>query len=368
MLESITKAKATLIIEQPFFASLLLGMPMHETTSIPTFGTDGKMILYNPKYAATLKEQEVVFVLAHEVMHCALMHMFRFGARDKQKANIAADFVVNDILVNEKVGTINANWLYDPKIVKAGGGTMEGVYDLLPDPPKDGCAGDKGMAQDEVMCSPGDAASKEQDAAEMRVKIVQAANAAKMAGKLSANMQRLVGELVRSTVDWKSVLRRFLTEKAKIDWSYARPKRRFLSEDIFMPSLQGEQLGEIIIAVDCSGSIGEKELREFGGEISAIHQDTRPVRIHVVYFDSEVLRHDQFTPEDTLEITPVGGGGTAFSPIFKYAADKGIEPAACVFLTDLCCSNFGPQPNYPVLWATTMSETAPWGEVLRIKA
>jgi len=118
------------------------------------------------------------------------------------------------------------------------------------------------------------------------------------------------------------------------------------------------------LAIDTSGSIGEAELNQFAAEIRAVKEEGKPSAIHVVYFDSEVCHYDRFGRDDELQFAPHGGGGTAFSPVFEYLTEHDIEPVACVFLTDLCCNDFGDQPDYPVLWVSTHEGTAPFGEVV----
>jgi predicted metal-dependent peptidase len=366
-MDTLTKAKAQLILDQPFFASLVLGMPMLPNKSIPTLATDGDQILYNPDFMASLTLSETVWALAHETLHCVFMHMYRRGSKNHNKYNIAGDYIINDLLEKERIGTRIKDTLYDPNLVQQGGNTTEGVYNLLPDSDNNKGVGDKGGAFDQVQDGAQDQATQSQKEAEMKVKIVQAANAAKMAGKLSAGLERFVKQFTRSKTDWRAVLRRFLTERAKTDLSYARPKRRFLAEDIYLPSLTGEKFGEIVIAVDCSGSVGETELKAFSGEIRAICEDVCPNKVNVMYFDTEILRHDTYSEGQEVDIKPIGGGGTAFSPIFKSVFEKQILPAACVVLTDLECSDFGNCPEYPVLWASTHSDKAPFGEVMMIK-
>jgi predicted metal-dependent peptidase len=197
--------------------------------------------------------------------------------------------------------------------------------------------------------------------------VQQAANAAKMCGKLGVALERFVSEALRPKVDWKAVLRRFVSMRAKVERSYSRPKRRFLAEDIYLPSLGGERLGEIVVAVDCSGSISPKEIDAFAAEIRAIKEDMHPSMLHVVYFHSEVCKHDAFGDDDELVIAPNGSGGTAFSPIFKFLVKEGIDPTCCVVLTDLCCNDFGDDPGYPVLWVSTYDGKAPWGDVIVMK-
>ncbi len=366
-IDNITKAKAQLVVEQPFFASLLLGMEMSPDESIPTFATNGEWIKYNPKWAATLSLPETVFVLAHEVMHCVFQHMYRKNKRHHLKWNIAGDYIINDLLKTEKIGIMPKGCLDDSNLVQKGKGTTEGVYNLLPEPPKDQKPGDPGGPLDDVQDGAKDEAEASQKEAEMKVRVMQAQNAAKACGKVSAGIERLVGEFTKPKIDWKNVLRHFLTEKAKIELSYAKPKRRWLGDDIILPSLSGERVGSIVIAIDCSGSICQDVLKAFGSEIKGIIEDVSPLMTHVIYFDSEVLRKESFSPDDNFTIKAVGGGGTAFSPIFKRIDKDDIQPVGCVVLTDLQCSDFGKVPGYPVLWTSTDLDKAPFGEVVKLK-
>lgn len=368
-MELLDKAKAAIVLDHPFYATLLLSMPMIETKGIPTMATNGEDIFYNPDFVKTQTVQELVFVLAHELDHCIFMHCIRKGNRDHSKFNQATDYVINDLLVTDKVGTMPKGGLYNPELVKQGEGIAERVYDLLADDDGKGEGnGNPGGSLDDLIHQEGmDEATASQKEAEMKVKVIQAANIAKACGKLSAGVERLVKQLAESKVDWKTVLRNFVTTRAKIDWSFAKPKRRFLAEDIYLPGLTGEKLGDIVVAIDCSGSIDEKALSEFGGETKAIKEDTLPSNVHVVYFDSKVLRKDTFTTDDEFEVKAVGGGGTAFSPVFKYLEENDIVPECCVFLTDLYCDDFGEQPSYPVLWVTTGETKAPFGEVVKMK-
>jgi predicted metal-dependent peptidase len=383
MLNNITKAKAQLVLDQPFFATLLLSMPIIEDNSVPTMATNGSQIRYNSEFMATLSLPETVFILAHETMHCVFQHMYRRESRDHQKWNIATDYVINDLLNTEKIGIMPKGGLHDSALVKQGKGTAEGVYQILPEPQKQSkgkgkgqgkgpgeypSPGEPGGALDEIEDGHKDAADKAAKEADMKVKVMQAHNSAKMQGKLSAGIARLVSEFTKPVIDWKYVLRRFLSERAKVDLSYAKPKRRFMADDIYLPGMTGEKLGSIVVAVDCSGSVSPDILNKFGSEIKSIIEDTMPAMTHVVYFDSEVLRTDSFTADDVFEIHAVGGGGTAFSPIFKHIETNDLNPMAIIVLTDLECSDFGISPPCPVLWASTGSTNqVPFGEILTLK-
>jgi predicted metal-dependent peptidase len=189
--------------------------------------------------------------------------------------------------------------------------------------------------------------------------------AAKMMGKMSANMQRLVEAVLRPKVRWVDVMWRFF-QKARVDSrTFARPSRIFAAQGLYLPSITGEVMGEMLFAVDCSGSITPEQVSQAATEVTKVFEHFRPTKLHVVYFDSKVSHAEVYEPGDVLAIKPHGGGGTAFSPVFRYAEEHNIEPVACVFLTDLHCYDFGPEPSYPVLWVSNGADKAPFGDVVK---
>jgi predicted metal-dependent peptidase len=364
----ISKAKTALILEHPFIGSVALNMPMSIDNSVPTAATNGKRVLFNEEFCNELSDEELKFLVAHECMHPMLEHNFRRGERDTYKWNQAADYVINKLLTDEGIGKMPAQGLLDDNIYKQGGGTSDGIFNLLPDTPEDG-QGNGGQGQPLDSCEDGQGSPAEvsQQQAEWKVKVAQAAQSAKMMGKMSAGLERLVDEILKPKVDWRDVLQRFVVKCRSDQRSWARPNRRFLSQGLYLPSVSGESLGEIAFAVDCSGSIGQDEINQFASEITTVWQDQKPTKVHVIYFDSEVSHYDEFGQDDEPIVKPHGGGGTAFSPVFKYMTEHGIEPVACIFLTDLCCDDFGDAPDYPVLWVSTHDDKAPFGEVVMME-
>ena len=363
----LSKAKTGLILEHPFIGTIALGMPFYLTNAIPTAATNGKRVLFNPDFIEPMDDEELKFLVAHECFHPMLEHNYRRGVRNAYRWNKAADYIINQHLTEEGIGKMPKGGLLDPSVFQQGGGTSEGVYGVLPDEPEgDGPGGYGGQGQPLDDCEDGEGSPAEvaQEAAEWRIRVAQAAQAAKMMGKMSAGLERLVGEILKSRVDWRDVLQKFL-EKVKDDTrSWARFNRRFLSQGIYMPSVSGEAMGELCFAVDCSGSISEHIINQFASEIRVVKDDMHPVKIHVIYFDSRVSHYESYERDDALDIKPHGGGGTAFSPVFRYMEEHNIEPVACIFLTDLYCNDFGPEPDYPVLWVTTDEGKAPFGEVV----
>jgi len=362
------KAKTTLILEHPFIGTVALNMPFILSDEVPTAATNGKMVIFNPEFVDSLSDDGLVFLVAHECFHPMLEHTTRLNGRDQQLWNMAADYVINQLLTDESIGTMPSMGLLDRGIYEEGGGTSDGIYNLLlskcdPNKPRPK-PGEEGGAFDECLDGSSSGADATQLAAEWAVKVAQAAQSARMMGKLSANMERLVQSILNPKVNWADVLARFM-QRAKTDTrSWARMNRRFLPQGIYLPTISGESMGDIVIAVDCSGSISQQVIDQFAAEIRAIKEDMLPSTVHVIYFSHHVTHYESYTVDDDLDIKPHGGGGTAFSPVFRYMQEHDINPVATVFLTDLCCDDFGDEPDHPVLWVSTDKGTAPFGEIV----
>ena len=357
--QRLSKVKTQLILDAPFFGAIALGMPWEISTDVPTAATNGKRVLLNPDFCNGLSDHELKFLVAHECGHPMLEHTFRRHGRDPRRWNVACDYILNQHLMDEGVGTMPKGGLYDPQLVAKGGGTAEGVYALLPED----C---RKEPMDDCQDSEGDSSEQSEQEAEWKVKVAQAAQAARMQGKLSAGLQRLVDSVLNPKVDWREVLLRFIV-KCRLDQrTFVRPNRRFAPQGLYLPSVSGEQLGELVIAVDCSGSIDNALINQFSAEIRTIHEDLQPTLLHIIYFDSKVTHVDTFERDDTVEVKPHGGGGTSFSPVFRYMDEHDITPMAVVFLTDLDCNNFGTAPECPVLWVTNGRTQAPFGEVIKV--
>ena len=369
----LAKARTSLILEHPFIGTVALNMPMTLSRDIdpPTACTNGKRCLFHPDFIAELTDEELKALVAHECLHPMLEHNYRRGERNHRKWNKAGDYIINKLLVDERICKLPEGGLHDPNIWTAGGGTTDGIYHILPEEPDGpGRGPGAGDALDNCEDAPGSPAEVAQQAAEMKVQVAQAAPAAKMMGKLSANMQRLVDEALNPKVDWREVLRRFVVKARTDSRTFARPSRRFASQGYYLPTVSGEVLGDLLFAVDCSGSIQQNELNQFAAEVRCVKDDMMPTRIHVVYFDSEISHYESYGPDDALDIKPHGGGGTAFSPIFEYMLAHDIEPVATVVLTDLYCNDYGNPPDCPVLWVSNTDHgdraygKPPFGEVV----
>lgn len=365
----LAKAKTSLILEHPFVGAIALGMPHTYQEGIGTACTNGKRVLYDPKFVSDLTDDELKFLVAHECMHPMLEHNFRRQSRDPKRWNMAADYVINQLLTDEGIGAFIDGGCLDKALYDAGNGVSEHIYTLLPegdDGDGDGGGGMGGTGQD-LEDGEGTAQDQAQQSAEWRVKVAQAAQAAKMMGKLSVGMARLVDAILNPTVDWRDVLQRFVTKHKTDERSFSRPNRRFLSQGLYMPSRSGEVMGPMAFLVDCSGSVDDKQLAQMAAEMRTVHEDLRPEKLHVVYFDSEVSHYECYGPDDSLDIRFHGGGGTDVRAAFDYLEAEGhADDVVCtVVLTD----GYTPYPDschYPLIWAMTTDMNAPFGEHCRV--
>lgn len=357
-------------------------MPMVEADEnsnppVPTFATDGYEIRYNRGYIEKEKMTvgQIIGVLTHEVMHVVLLHHTRCGTRNAIKWNMAGDFAINKILVDNKMELPGKprtlaesmggaeGYLLDSQF---DGWTTEQIYEKIPDPPK--CYGCGGMGQvttpkgNDSQGNPKTIAGAE---AEAQVMINSAKQAAKQCGKMPLGIERFIEDSLDTKIDWREKLQRFFRRTKLADESWKRQNRRFIHQGVYLPTQLREPTGDVVIVVDTSGSIGGPELEAFVSEMKSIYDFVKPEKVYVMYCDAAIGRVDIFEPAqgDELTIKPVGGGGTDFRPPFSWLRQKGIEPEAFVYLTD----GYGPFPDrpaeFPVLWVINNNQVKPpWGE------
>lgn len=346
----IEKSKVELILTYPFFGIILTRFEIEENNHIPTFATDGKKIYYNPSFAETLTLNEVISVLAHEIMHIVLLHCSRINGRDNKKWNIAADYVINLILSEENF-TLPENCLYDKQYENM---TAEEVYNILPETPSDYVSiGD--------ILDNSNLSEEEKEKAEREIKkmVNEAKVTAKMAGKLSASMDRLISDLTESKVDWKEAIHTFVSEVTRDDYSFKRPNLRYINSKFYIPMLHSEKMKPILLGIDTSGSIDDKMLSIFGGHLQAI-QEQRNVDVNVVYIDANVNKVEYFEVGDDIRLSAVGGGGTDFRPLFEYYNDDTENDYSCIiYLTDMEGTFPDNAPDIPVLWVTDNKNVNP---------
>lgn len=339
-----------------FFAAMIVRLSPVINYNVPTIGTDGKVLAINPDFILSLTSDEGYGVFAHEVYHCVLEHPWRGIGRNENKWQIATDLSINPLLVASGFSLPFGALLPEHGKYKhlKSGLSAEQYYDLLkeedqPDPPPMGGGSDPGNCGGVLPPSGGEAEHNEQ-IAQTKVAAIQAATAAKAIGNLPAGLQRLIEEISQPKADWRQVLWEFVSKRVKTDYSYRRPNRRWLSQGTILPSLDGEELGDIVVAIDCSGSIGQRELDAFASELQAIAELFK-CRMVILYHDVAVHRIQIWEPSDgELKLKPAGGGGTSHIPVLNEAS-KVVDAEVCICFTDMMTEFPRKGPPMPVLWA-----------------
>lgn len=382
--ERMTRARTHLLLDHPWFGMLSLNLDMQPSDAVPTLGTNGTALLYNPTYCAERTDAELQGLLAHEVMHCALLHPYRTNGRDAALWNVACDLAINPhIRASDLTLPEGKN---DPREAEFVDWSAEAIYAKLrdeqqqtgnaptPDLGNDVQPAPQGGSDDEPQ--PGDEpgeAQQPQGMTEMdwQVAAEQMAMVARRAGAMPSDAQRAINELREPTVDWRTILRRFVEQTVPSDYSWTSPNRRYIAAGLYLPGAVKENTPRLAVAVDTSGSISQEQLDEFASEITAIMLETRPAAIDVVYCDASVQGTQMFTPDDgELRLEARGGGGTRFQPVFDWLEEQEEQPAALIYCTDLESSDLPVETGVPVLWVTPewVRRDGPFGETVRLAA
>lgn len=366
--EKLITARISLLLKQPFFGNIstrLVLTPADEWCS--TAATDGRRFYYNHAFIDSLRVREVEFLFGHEVLHVVYDHMDRRGDRDPQLHNIAADYVVNLELVEQKVGELitTVPALYDRKYQ---GWTSEQVYDELfkiakkiniqdlldqllddhldGDEGKDGAEGEQGEdgaegeGQEGQGKRPGRPRLSEDEKKAIRDEIREAViNAAKQCqpGDMPMGVKRLLKDLTEPKLNWRELLRQRIESTVLSDYSWLVPSRKGWDMDAVLPGMIVDQQIDICVALDMSGSIGNDEARDFLSEIQGIMNQFDGYKIQVWCFDTQVYSHDTFTNDDGRSITEYqikGGGGTSFDMNWAWMKENSVEPKLFVMMTD----------------------------------
>jgi predicted metal-dependent peptidase len=362
------KAKSLLILDHPFFGTACSKRPIIYTDTVPTAAMSGTGQMYmNPDWCSALTVRQLMFLLAHEALHYMLCHALRMGHRDAKAWNVACDKVINDTLIDAKVGDF-----IDGGVTLDGARNMasEELYDAADadGPGPGGIGNDVGSPVDDDGNQLDDSQVSQLEA-QAKIDAIQCAKAAKAVGKLPGSIERLVDELVNVTTPWHDILERFMQSKIKDGYSWNRPNRRFIARNIYIPGTDyTPNMGPLVIAVDTSGSLQADDIAMFNGHINRILETCSPEIVHVVYCDYAVAGVDEYTPDDfPVHIQAKGGGGTSFKPVFDWIDKNNIDPECVVYLTD----GYGDQTSFTTthetVWLTTGTTSFDWGTVIKFE-
>jgi predicted metal-dependent peptidase len=361
-------------MKSPFFATLALFARFVPSQQTPYAATDGKDIYFNPDYLRSLPPTQQDGLLLHEVLHAALMHVLRRGVRDAELWNIAADIVVNGIILQQGVFDLPPGGLRVPKLEHL---SVEEIYELLlkktvprpklPNPDLLSCSlADRLSSQAEGEVTQIQKASLE---AHWQNALQQASVIARTTsqGKLPAGIDRELGLLTTPQLDWRAYLWRYLVQTPTDFMGF---DRRFVGRGLYLEALVGESV-KVFVAVDTSGSIDTEELRMFLSEVGGILGSYPHLQCELYYADAEAYGPHELNPDSTIP-KPQGGGGTSFIPFFEkvYQRWDRQTQGVCIYLTDGYGDFPERSPELPVLWVVTpggldLSEF-PFGEAVRL--
>ncbi|HIP53488.1 MAG TPA: hypothetical protein EYH03_05705 [Chromatiales bacterium] len=402
-------ARTRLILDKPFLGALVLRLPMEAADPewCPTTATDARKFYYNPEYFEALHLDETQFMLAHEALHCALSHFARRQHRVKQRWDLACDFAINPLLVDDGLKPPPGALVLE----QFKGMTAEEIYPMLDEfedqesldrhayeeeQPSDGGSGSR-LREDDLQQgegrqpteSPqdgsGDIPAQPREGAQgaskpppltpderetlnvqWQQRMAGAAQQAMQAGKMGGALARMVDHLLQPQLPWRMLLARYLSSAARDDFSYMRPSRR--EGDFILPSLRSQQV-DLVVALDTSGSIAQQEIDAFVAEVNAIKDQLR-ARITLLACDAALAEDspwiyepwEPFTTPDALG----GGGGTSFKPVFEWVDQQDRPPELLVYFTDAEGEFPDQQPPYPVVWLVKGKEKIPWGERIQL--
>jgi len=380
-------ARTRLILDKPFLGALVLRLPMHAADPdwCPTTATDARAFYYNPEYIAQLNIEQTQFMLAHEALHCALSHFARRRHRVHHKWDLACDYAINPLLIDDDL-TPPPESLHVPMYK---GMTAEEIYPLIEDndhsqtldkhaydradPAQAEDQGGSVQARLEPNAGGGapepeplDPNERETLEVQWQQRLAGAAQQAMQAGKLGGEQARLIDHLLQPQLPWRILLARYMTAVARDDYSYQRPSRR--EGDFILPTLCSHQL-ELVVALDTSGSIKDREMEEFIGEIDALKGQIR-ARVTLLSCDAELCKDAPwiFEPWEAFSRPAkiAGGGGTSFLPVFDWIERVGPFPDLLVHFTD-AEGDFPPtEPPYPVIWLVKGRSQVPWGQRIQL--
>ena len=386
--QRLTKAVVDIMANPKYvaLAGVLMVGKREVDDNIPTACTNGKDEIYGRAFIESLSDAELRFLVLHECYHKLYKHLTTWRHLYEEcapLANLACDYVINIKIADDNTNGF-AQMPKDKKSGKAIGAIDEQdrdmdsaqVYNLLKQDMKQNGGGSGDGDGDDVRDSltPGTGIGKPgsglddhdwegaQDLTEGEKQALARdideaiRQGALIAGKMGTGGDRDFADLLQTKIDWREALREFIsTTCAGNDYStWRRPNRRFVSSGYYMPSGISEQVGELVIAIDTSGSIGGRELARFLGEVKGICDSVRPDCIRLLYWDTEVCADEKYQGPDIENLVqstkPAGGGGTMVECVPEYMTEHGIKPQAVVVLTDGYLGGSWGTWNVPVLW------------------
>jgi predicted metal-dependent peptidase len=394
IIDKLTTARVGLLLKAPFFGNMATRMQLIDASEwCPTAATNGRNFYYNVDFVKKLSVKKLEFLFGHEICHCVFDHFGRVGSRDRQLSNIAQDFAVNQILVDERIGEkiTEVKICYDPKYR---GLAWEEIYDELYEKaekiPMDQLLKQLGDLLDEHINEDGNSPGKEGDkegkggkggmpgmtkeeAQQIRDEIKEAmiqSAAAAGAGKVPAGIQRMIKDMTEPKINWRDLVRQEIQSIIRNDYSFTRPNRKSMHSGAILPGMKEATTIDIGISIDMSGSIGTEDATVFLSEIKGIVDQYEDFKINLWCFDTAIYNHQEFSQdnsEDLFDYEPEGGGGTDFEANWEFMKEQGIQPKKFIMFTDgYPCGGWGDEDYCDTIFIVkgNTEAQAPFGQTV----
>ena len=394
IVDKLITARVGLLLRHPFFGNLATRLKMIDASDwCQTLATDGRNFYFNYGFVNKLTPKEAEFGFAHEVLHNVFDHMGRRDRRDPSLSNIAADYATNQILKDERIGTVPAfiDIFQDDKYR---GWSYEKIYDELYENADKIDISSLGELLDEHLDGEGDdadgeekegdkegkskgrpkltAEEKKQIRDEIKEAMVAAAQSAG-AGRVPAGVARMIKDFTEPKMDWRQLIRMNIQSIIKSNFTFSRPNRKSQHSGAILPGMMNQETIDVSIGIDMSGSISDKMAKDFLSEIKGIMDEYVDFKIDIWCFDTEIYNYAQFTGDNADEIMSYevkGGGGTDFDVNWNFMKNEGIEPKKFIMFTDgYPCGSWGDEDYCDTLFVVHGDETiiSPFGQTAYYK-
>ncbi len=351
----LTKAKAKLMLEHPYFATMLVALELTPETRIATtqYGTD--RLSYNPEYLEVLTTEETMSILAHAAMTQALYHTQRSGSRRDRIWQIASSYAINDLLVQNGF-SLPPMAHYSSRFERL---YTEQIYAMLLSEDADNTEETEEETTGELTdTSVGEILLMDNDYALL---IEQVIAKLEKQGALPRGLERLIPQAKSPQLSWRELLYRYVTSHARSDYRMFPSNKKHLYRGVALPSVYGEEL-RIAVAVDTSASVEEEMLGLFLAELEGIMQLFPHYTIELIECDAKIQHLQTLTPIEPLVATLHGGGGTDFRPVFTYLEEAGAQWRFLIYFTDGEGHYPDTVPAIDTLWVLSQAREVPFGE------
>jgi predicted metal-dependent peptidase len=353
--QMILKARIAMVLRHGMFGQLAMRLKLVNADKwLSTAATDGRHFYYNSKFINMLDTQQNIFLFSHELLHCAYNHMERGKGYDRNIANIAMDYVVNADCIKYSMGKkiTQTPLLYDKKyedwsfeqvyadlIKNAKTIDIEELMEMLLDDHLDGDNNGEGDGDGDKDSNGRPKLSSEEKQKirdEFKEAMLSAAQSAG-AGNTPGNVQRMIKELTTPKINWREMITQQIQSTIKNDYTWTTPNRKQFSQGFVLPSMKRDEAIEVCVAIDTSGSIGDKQLNEFFSEVNGIMQSYDDFNIKVWCFDTSVHNpqdYDTSNGHELVDYKPKGFGGTNFDANWQWMKEENVEPKLLIVFTD----------------------------------